>query len=438
MKAPKHVVAEAALRELLREALHNDGAPGHDLSSPIVPNPGLDRPSLELDFDPVEVRFAPQSKNELIIMVRNLLDTVEDDQSAELYRRIKGLVAGDSVGQKDFGMARPAPPATDNVTRSTNMSKTNFGESTTLASIIRDIVQESTPGHQKPATLAESIRAIADEAIEEAKRKQKKAKASPKKESSKAKAKVKASDFGGGTLAEAVMRIADEALTEAGELPWGFGKGRFTAAGGFDTSKPGDEDDLEGPPSDTFRARGGSADDEVRHDNSPAFDPNEDIIDDDEKEAYLASLSASDWDPDGDDEDGLDAVIAAAGKKGSPRPRIDVGVGYGVDGDTFEKIGDKLGFTKEGAKKAVETAMERFKALHSLGPDKLAKLVDDGLDSYIAKLEDERDLEDDDIEFLDNNREAVASGDGFREYFSKFVKKAVRDNIADTQDDEDA
>lgn len=613
----KPVVSESALRELLREALDNDGAMGHDASAPAVtPNPSMDRPSIQLDINPIEVRHVPRSKNELIVMVRNLLDTVDDDQSGELYKKIKSLIGGDEVGKKDFGRAREQLPADrQNATNDRNIDMKNMknvGEGT-LADAIRSIVEEAMEeseqetdvcesddeegapntvrgptwgmrpnaseeapetkrgptwgmrprGHDEPpetkrsSRLGEAIMLIAAEALEEAKKKNKNfdfKKFAFKKKGKKAvdeadalptkgKKKTKTSDFGGGStcetvqgepfhteISEAIRFIAAEALAEApirinprdvaaqaggihrgvaggpaplpgnrnaaaadvrkmraaratdssgsahgavskmagaagaagvagrnaakrddilgvdemdeldeanydaamaeAELPFGFGKGRFTGAGGFDTY----DDDLEGPPSDTFRARGGETADEFGgpKGSTPLWDPNEDIIDDEEREAALAALTKSAWDPDDDEDE--DETPVHAGKK-SPKPRIDVGTGYGVEGDTFEKIGEKLGFTKEAAKKAVEVAQERFKVLHDMEPDELAELVMTGVDEYIGMLTKTGELDAEEVKYLHDNADKVEDSEEFREFFSKFVKRAAREKRADTQDD---
>jgi len=590
----KSVVSESALRELLREALSNTDAMSHDAPEPaITPNPAMDRTSLELDLNPIEIRHAPRSKNELIVMVRNLLDTVDDEQSGELYKKIKSLVGGDEVGKKDFGKARELPSSTDATnTRSTDMTDKKIGESMNLADVVRDIVTEALPSNdddddddwftkddyedrfatlpgktEKPVkNLGEAIRQIAGEALEEAKKKKgnpfafgggkfkanqfKKKGTKTKNESDGDKpfpgkaTKHNPSSFGGGSLAEAIRDIAAEALAEAPvrinprdvasqaggisrqrpdgstplpgdrnaaardvhkmraaratdssgsahdavskmadaagasrvagrnatkrdnirgvdemdefdemdeldeanydaamteadgdhKLPFGFGKGKFMGSGGFDTSRP-EDDDFEGPPSKTFAALGGSSDDDFRADGSLNFDPNEDIIDDEEKQTYLDSLSKNtDWDPEESDDDDNDAP---KGKKGSPKPRIDIGTGYGVDGETYEKISEKLGFTPEGAKKAVGIALERFKILHDMDPNDLAELVMTGVDDYIQMLTKTGELDAGDIKYLHDNADVVAYSDEFRDFFSKFVKRAVRAYRADTQDDSD-
>ncbi len=578
----KAVVSESAIRELLREALENTGAMGHDAPAPaITPNPSMDRPSIELDLDPIEVRHVPRTKNELLIMVRNLLDDVDDDQSGELYKKIRNAVSGDEAGVKDFGKAREASPASDrlNATNDRNIDMKNIKNpsESKLADTIRSIVEEAMaeviplapetspsnlpdtsvvrkkpnvtsgnrtgftkpdddpravskpvtevapPGFEKavkamkkdkevdnpfavawamknkgykpsdeadePVTeLGEAIRFIAVQALEEAKKKglpdsfkknafKKGAKAKSKPWideadalPTKGKKKTKTSDFGGGELAEAIRYIAKQAMSETvqGEptagvgvfedeefnemdeanydaavaeadkdkLPFGFGKGRFTGAGNFDTSRPGDEDDLEGPPSDTFRARGGRSEDEFGPKGMPLWDPNEDIIDDEEREAALAALTKSAWDPDDDGDEDVTVDVAPVGKK-SPKPRIDVGTGYGVEGDTFEKIGEKLGFTPEAAKKAVATAMERFKVLHDMDPDDMEELVMTGVDEYIGMLAKTGELSDEEVKFMHDNADKVEDSEEFRDYFSKFVKRAVREKRADTQDDDE-
>lgn len=350
----KAVVSESALRELLREALDNAGAMGIDAAAPVTPSAVLDRTTMELDFDPIEVKSLPRTKNELIVMVRNLLDGVEDDQSPELYKRIKSVLDGDQAGEKDFGKAQELPPNVNPVDRSDTSMK-----------------RESK-------------------------------------------------------LVDAIKNIVEEALSEA--LPFGFGKGKMNLGGGFD--HPNNEE--EGP-HDDYRARGGSVDDEFKADGTVNFDPNEDIMDPEELEAVLAKMTKSAWDPEDDaDEDEAPALAP----KGSPKKRVDLGTGYGVDGDTFEKIGEKLGFTPEAAKKAVATAMERFKVLHSMDPDDLEEMVLTGTDEYIDMLAKTGELTDDDEKFMRQHPDVVAQSETFREFFSKYVKRAVRDDRADSQDDE--
>ena len=351
----KAVVSESALRELLKEALDNVGAMGHDASPPVTPNAVVDRTSMELDFDPIEVKQLPRTKNELIVMVRNLLDGVDDDQSGELYKKIKAYISGDDAGKKDFGKAQALPPNTNPVDRSTTKMK-----------------QESKG------------------------------------------------------LVEAIRNIVEAELAEA--LPFGFGKGKMGLGGQF--SHPHDEE--EGP-HDDFLARGGSADDEMKANGTVNFNPDEDISDPEELEAVLAKMTKSAWDP----EDDEDEVEVAPAPKGSPKKRVDLGTGYGVDGDTFEKIGEKMGFTPEAAKKAVAVAMERFKVLHSMDPDDLEDMVLSGVDEYVDMLAKTGEMTDEEESFMRQHPEHVASSETFREFFSKYVKRAVRDDRADSQDDDE-
>ncbi len=350
----KAVVSESAIRELLKEALDNVGAMSFDASAPVAPSAVVDRTSMELDFDPIEVKSLPRKKDELIIMVRNLLDGVEDDQSPELYKRIKDVVAGDDPGKKDFGQAQELPPGTNPVDRS-----------------ITSMKRESK-------------------------------------------------------LVDAIKNIVEEALSEA--LPFGFGKGKMKLGGQF--QHPSDEE--EGP-QDDFRARGGSVGDEFKADGTVNFNPDEDISDPEELEAVLAKMTKSAWDPEDDD----DAEPAAPAPKGSPKKRVDLGTGYGVDGDTFEKIGEKLGFTPEAAKKAVTTAVERFKVLHTMDPDDYEELVLTGVNEYVDMLAKTGELSDEEEQFLrDHPDQFIFASETFRKFFNKYVKRAVRDERADTQDDE--
>jgi hypothetical protein len=353
----KAVVSESALRELLREALDNVGAMGLDAGAPVTPSAVVDRTSMELDFDPIEVKTLPRTRNELIVMVRNLLDTVDEDQSGELYKKIKAIVAGDVAGTKDFGKAKELPPGTNPVDRSTT-TMTTKNESKNLVEAIRNIVEE--------------------------------------------------------TLAEA--------------LPFGFGKGKMKLGGQFDHPM----NDEEGPEEPDFRALGGSVDDDWKSDGTPNFNPDDDIIDPEEQMAALAKLTKSAWDP----EDDADEDEAPVAPKGSPKKRVDLGTGYGVDGDTFEKIGEKMGFTPEAAKKAVATAMERFKVLHGMDPDDLEDMVLTGVDEYVDMLAKTGEMDDEEESFMRQHPEHVAASETFREFFSKYVKRAAREERADSQDDE--
>ncbi len=357
----KAVVSESALRELLREALGNEGAMGHDALAPVTPNPVVDRTSMELDFDPVEVKALPRTKNELIVMVRNLLDSVDDDQSGELYKKIKGLIGGDEAGKKDYGKAQTLPPSTNPVDRSETAMK---NENKQLVDVIKNIVEE--------------------------------------------------------------------ALQEA--LPFGFGKGKMKVGGQFQHPRDEEDFEFEGPPDDTFTARGGNVSDEFSASGVPLWDPNEDIIDPEELEAALAKATKSAWDPE-DEEDEDDKPAAP---KGSPKKRIDHGTGYGVDGDTYEKIGEKMGYTPEAAKKAVITAQERFKVLHQMDPDDLEDMVLTAVDEYIALLSKTGELDDEDIKFMKQHPDHVAASETFRDgVLAKHVKRAAREQRADTQDDGD-
>lgn len=283
------VIDRSALVELLKEALENKGAMEYDASVPVVPNAVVDRPSIQLDVDPVDVKHLPKSKNEMIVMVRSLLDNVDDDQSAELYSKIKELVSKKEEPQVN--------------------------------------VPEQPTGNQGIATM-------------ENKR-----------------------------ISDMVMMIVEAEL----------GKSRRDLSS--------DEEDKD---------------------------------DEDEEDVWDADKEA-------DEEE--------AEEEKQKKGRGEVGA-YGVDGETLEKIGEEMGFTKEAAKKAVETAMERFKALYTMDDAERGELVLTGISDYIDFLASSGEMSDEEESFMRLHPKVVAASDSFRDFFSKYVKRATRSMRADTQDDE--
>lgn len=328
------IVSESALRELLSEALDNSGAMGHDSDPPVVPNAVVDRTSIQLDADPVELRHLPKTKSELLIMVRNLLDGVDDDQSGELYKKIKDIVSDEEVGEKDFAMAtRDRPPITPDINQAIELQRDpiKMENKKNISSVIKMIVESELD----------------------------------KKKSSKVDIKTKAD------------------LEDLEPLDW--------------------EDDS------------GALDDEDETDSD--WDP----------ESYMKAKEEEEEDDDDEDE---------SPKKRKSRAGLEIGA-YGVDGDTLEKIGSELGFTKEAAKKAVETAMERFKVLHLMEPEERDELVLTGVSDYVDLLTTSGELDAEEEQFMRANPKVVALSDTFRDFFSKYVKKAARNLRADHQDDED-
>ncbi len=284
----KTVIDQAALVELLREALENKGAMEYDAAAPVVPNAVVDRPSIQLDVDPVDVKHLPRSKNEMIVMVRSLLDNVDDDQSGELYSKIKDLVSK----------------------RETQV-----------------VTSPQSTGNQGIATM-------------ENKR-----------------------------ISDMVMMIVEAEL----------GKSR--------RGKSSDEEEVE-------------------------VEDEEDV-----------------WDAD------KEADEEEAEEEKQKKGRGEIGA-YGVDGDTLEKIGEEMGFTKEAAKKAVETAMERFKALYTMDDAERGELVLTGINDYIDFLATSGEMSSEEESFMRLHPKVVAASDSFRDFFSKYVKRATRSMRADSQDDE--
>lgn len=365
------VVSESALRDLLSEALENDGAMGYDADPPVVPNAATDRTTLQLDTDPVELRHIPRSKNELIIMVRNLLDDVADDQSGELYKKIRDIFKGDDTGTRDFAGAHAMKTKVTpdiNQARDLQRDPNKMENKKSISSVIKSIVEDAMGG----------MNAVSAPPA---------APAAP-------------------TMAP---KTEDDDLDEAD--PKDPKKTKFNLAGSW--SDPNDPDAIEDPADHV----------EFVKDDGLEDGP----FGDDE-------LSDSAWDPDTGDEDEDDEDEDAGDKKRKSRAGLEIGA-YGVDGMTLEKIGEELGFTKEAAKKAIETAMERFKVLHLMEPEDRDELVLVGVSDYIDMLGKTGEMTVEEEEFMRLHPKVVAMSDNFRDFFSKYVKRAAREMRADTQDD---
>lgn len=349
------MVSKSALKELLFEALENEGAMGHDADPPIVPNVVIDRTTLQLDTDPVELRHVPRTKNELIIMVRNLLDDVSDDQSGELYKKIKNVFAGDDVGTRDFAKGEVVK---DKVTVTPDINQAR--------ELQRDPNKMES---KKKSNISNVIRSIVEDVMRETSKRAKRINEDP----------------------------SSKQMRSGGQM--------------FDP----DDVEMQDPEDDVHFIKDDGLEDGPFGDDE---------------------LSDSAWDPDTGDEEEDDDDDSDDKKKRKSRAGLEIGA-YGVDGMTLEKIGAELGFTKEAAKKAVETAMERFKALHVMDPEDSAELVLTGVDDYIDMLSDTGEMSEDEESFMRLHPRVVAMSDNFRDFFSKYVKRAARELRADTQDDTD-
>jgi hypothetical protein len=361
------VVSESALRELLSEALENDGAMAYDAEPPVVPNAAMDRTTLQLDADPVELRHVPRTKNELIIMVRNLLEDVPDDQSGELYKKIRDIFAGDDTGTRDFAGGHAVKNnATPDINQARNLQRdpNKMENKKSLSNVIKSIIENAMGGAAMSAPMTGSPSVSVDDDLDEADPKD------PKK-----------------TAVSGAGRWYDP--EDPDERPGPIGDEMFVKDDGLEDGPFGD-DEL----------------------SDSAWDP---------------ELPGGDIDDDDDEE---------SGEKGKRKSRAGLEIGaYGVDGMTLEKIGEELGFTKEAAKKAIETAMERFKVLHMMEPEDRDELVLVGVSDYINMLGKTGEMSEEEEEFMRLHPKVVAMSDNFRDFFSKYVKRATREMRADTQDD---
>lgn len=111
-----------------------------------------------------------------------------------------------------------------------------------------------------------------------------------------------------------------------------------------------------------------------------------------------------------------------------PEPTSSKGYGPhgGLDGVTFGDIAKEFGFSKEGAKRAVVTAMSKFKFMLGLSDAERLEIVLPAMSDYIAELAASGEIDQEDIQFLKQHPKDVADSDGFREHMKKFVNRAIR------------
>jgi hypothetical protein len=292
-------------------------------------------------------------------MVRNLLEEIPDDQSGEMYKRIRDIFTGNDTGTRDFAKGREFKA---NVTPDINQARN---------------LQRDPNKMENKKNITSVIKQIVEEAMEDTTSLPSSDENTPKKSGKKS-----------------AMSLS----------------GRW-----YD---PEDSEDLPGPMGDDMFVKddgledGPFGDDEL---TDSAWDPD---------------LPGSDLDDEDDEDEDLNP------KKRKSRAGLEIGA-YGVDGMTLEKIGEELGFTKEAAKKAIETAMERFKVLHTMEPEDRDELVLVGVNDYIDMLGKTGEMTQEEEEFMRLHPKVVAMSDNFRDFFSKYVKRAAREQRADTQDDED-
>lgn len=115
--------------------------------------------------------------------------------------------------------------------------------------------------------------------------------------------------------------------------------------------------------------------------------------------------------------------------------------GYGprgnLDGVTYGDIAKEFGFTNQGAKRAVEVAMEKFKFMLGLSDAERLEIVLPAMSDYIDELAATGEVDQEDIQFLKQHPKDVAESDGFRDHMKKFINRAVRKSGKDIEVEEE-
>lgn len=100
-----------------------------------------------------------------------------------------------------------------------------------------------------------------------------------------------------------------------------------------------------------------------------------------------------------------------------------------VGGATFEEIAKELGYAgAPGARQAVEKAIEKAKTVFSIDPDELEILTLQAMNEYVEYLKKSGELTPADVELMKSHPSIIAGLDGFRNFFSAYMKKHTDPN----------
>lgn len=97
-----------------------------------------------------------------------------------------------------------------------------------------------------------------------------------------------------------------------------------------------------------------------------------------------------------------------------------------VDGESFESIAKKLGFSVAGAKQAVDKALEKARFLAQIDEDDKEILVLTAMNDYIKMLSKGGTLSAADVKLMKDHPDIVRELDGFREFLHTHVRRARR------------
>ena len=98
-----------------------------------------------------------------------------------------------------------------------------------------------------------------------------------------------------------------------------------------------------------------------------------------------------------------------------------------VSGAKLKEISQEFGLSIAGARRLVDETMKKVKFLQTqMEDDDRDLLVLSAVKDYIEMLESSGELTPEDVTLLVNNPSIISSLDGFREFFHKYVKRAMR------------
>ena len=136
-----------------------------------------------------------------------------------------------------------------------------------------------------------------------------------------------------------------------------------------------------------------------------------------------------------DDEDAAPMVRAdapAAGRERKNTMMTDVG------GSSFKEIAAELGYASEsGAKQAAEKAMSKLRFASQMDQDELEILSLEAMSDYIDYLNKSGELTSADVQLMKDHPTIVAELENFRDFFDKYVKRAMRQSASDVMPEED-
>ena len=134
-----------------------------------------------------------------------------------------------------------------------------------------------------------------------------------------------------------------------------------------------------------------------------------------------------------DDDDAAPMVRADEPVAGRERKNV---MQTDVGGSSFKEIAAELGYASEsGAKQAAEKALTKIKFVSGMDQDELEILSLEAMSEYIDFLNKTGELTSADVQLMKDHPTITAELDGFREFFNKYVKRAMRDSKSEIEEE---